>query len=269
MTVISPSHLAREALKADGVEHSAITTIKAAHDTLCVFCGCIIKKGDSCNPWKKTTTFNDVPMLKARHSNHACEDCSVVAMNLSEPAKVGLKLLQLGKFCIYNKKGTHRVIHKAALAHAIINPPEPPFVFCQGTSMNSEHIIWKAPVSLSKDYFFIQLLNQTFSIDRKRVIAGSESIKKLSELMVENGLKFKNSKAPCFISTDLEIKNTSFGQFRDDLLLLAVQNKDVAMHINSLNALKLGELWAAIIVTIFEPSDENIISLDINLKKKD
>lgn len=266
MQIINASHLARQALLADGTIHESITYLKSSKDTQCMFCGDEIKEGDKCNNWKPLASFNDGAHLKARNSARVCEHCSVVAINESEPKDIGLQLLSKGKFCVYSAEGTRRVMHKDALAFSLINPPEPPFVFTQGSADNAQHVIWKAHVSLSKDYFFVQHGNTTLTIRREKMIEGGDCMKRLKVLMDENELKTGKSKNPAFINTDINLKDINFGQIRSDVLALAIKNDEVCACVNTINKLKVGEVWGAIMITVFEPSTQNMTRLDIKLK---
>lgn len=247
----TPSAIAIEAIRADGIDVKPILLHTAPIDTQCMACGSPIPEGTPCNTWEIQTTFNDIPHLKNRNTGLVCQDCSVTVIGQSKPKGIMNKLI-LQKHVVYSREGTRVIGKRAAFAHCLLNPPNPPFVMTYGTA-KQQHLVWKAPVSYSKEYFFIQYGNTTWPIRRQVIINAKLIIEQLRDLMVENDMKVDKSKTPMFVNTSFDLSSENFGQFRDDVLNLAFKNEQVHLCIKTLKQLKFGELWAALLISVFEP----------------
>lgn len=118
--------------------------------------------GTPATPFKAGSSFMDHPFLYRENPTGRLISGYVAAL-LSKPlmAKIYNTLITRdGAF----KIGTFN-FRKYVLNHL----PEPPFIFACGSTMNTQHVVWKAPVSYSKDPFLVQIGPRSWPVHLSRV----------------------------------------------------------------------------------------------------
>lgn len=253
---LSPTHLAasvlEDELKRVGVSVEGL--MEAEEDAQCAMCGVSIQDGEKCSPWKIPQKFNDTNELANRNSSVICSCCR---------ALIGTEYLRYGGNAVIAESGAFNLNKYAAMAYVLENPPEPPFVMTRRTG-NSQHVIWRTPVSLSRDYYFFRLGLSLFSIRRQAILNGRKAIQRLRELMGDTGMNVGKAKMPCFVNFDLELNDPRHGRLRDDVLALGDESKEAHDCIDVIKELKPGELWATGVITMFEGDPELLVPLTLS-----
>ena len=146
MSIISASKIAIEALGLKPVGSVS------PEDTLCAVCGCEIKKGDLYDEdMVLPESFTNYSSLANPSGKHRCGNCTAVMTR---------KEFQMGwSTSIMSEEGYFQLLRKEHRAWFLLNPPEPPFAIGIQVSQQ-QHIIWRAPVSLSKDIIFMRIGEQ-------------------------------------------------------------------------------------------------------------
>lgn len=106
------------------------------------------------------TSFHDEPDLAARHSQYVSE--------------WGLNMFR-GEFlkgagnAVITEDGFFKFSTAKDIAYWLLYPPTKPFLMVKKTIMNPQHVIWKAPINLSNQIFFIQQGSGILKVNRKNV----------------------------------------------------------------------------------------------------
>lgn len=113
----------------------------------CALCGLPISVGDLNAPLVLGSGFMDDLSMAGRGSKIVCGFCTplLTADNLR---KTGYGVFSISGVLPFRKW--------ADIAEAISNPPEPPFVMVYATA-NNQHMAWRAPVSYSKELFYVRV----------------------------------------------------------------------------------------------------------------
>jgi CRISPR type IV-associated protein Csf1 len=134
------------------------------HPVICSHCGKPIGPGDPHTPVKVGEFFSDTRDL-ASDSGVVCGGCIVLRAKKSMNGLSFMVLTPTGLFPIAQS------IHKAWL---FLTPPEPPFVAVH-TSATMQHLVWRTPVTLSKELIFLRRGSDLFTI-RPKVLRASLNI---------------------------------------------------------------------------------------------
>lgn len=176
--------LARSALGIDTAEKRAklglkepAKTAKADADRLCFMCEGLIEEGESYLPKVPFSSgFMDGPQL-----NHSYEGACLKCISLM-PKPVMDKL----KRAIITQDEILNIFGHGPAAYMLLNPPKPPFTVIYSLTNNSQHLIWKAPVTLDPDLWQIQAGDTRLTVDRKKAIKAAEICGKIA---ADNKLK--------------------------------------------------------------------------------
>lgn len=143
------------ACKAVGL-HAAEPDLEELRDgTACVTCGMPLATGDLVARWSPKDSFTDHPALANQNGCYVCQDCHVVLNN----GDFSQRWLQT----IFHETGCYQTASADMRAYALLNPPPPPFVWVLG-DQKVQHIVWKAPVTLSHEAIFIRFGERTLRI---------------------------------------------------------------------------------------------------------
>jgi CRISPR type IV-associated protein Csf1 len=132
-----------------------------------------------------------------------------------------------------------RPTHKKWL---LLNPPEPPFVFLQ-TDSKLSHMIWRTPVTLSKELWYVRLGARLIVV---RLPVVHEALKRFNQI----AQRFDHSKHKWvpnhpFTSLDFELRNPNCWRIRNDLGPYLERG-----DLDFITTLQPGEYWALAILTI-------------------
>jgi CRISPR type IV-associated protein Csf1 len=234
-TAISPSAVYRAAAKLTPTGNDIVPS-----DTHCVMCAAKLAAGTKANrlifKGKDITfddAFNNKLDLRAMTGSHVCGDCSVLW------SKDWMQKYSKSFAC---SEGVFSLAKNEDIAALALNPPSPPFVAIFSTKQQ-QHMIWRTPVSYSKDYFFVRVDGDVLSINRPKLLAAWETYRRIEQIMAEvkpEG-KARNLKPPAAMF-DRELASSRMGMVRADVEELLKQTGNAAL-IAQLHALSAGEWW--------------------------
>lgn len=209
--------------------------------TVCVFCGDTIAVGTLCSRFRPGDTFMDGPELCARDTakDVVCGYCIHLT---TKPVMQSTQYV-----CITTKQ----VLPMRQLAHKkwlLLHPPEPPFVVVQSDTQLA-HLIWRTPVTQSKDLWYVRLGKRQLIVRMPLVREALQRFAALADRVPIAQPKTKKSKeAPRlrspFTSLGYELDDLDFWKIRSDVRPY-LKPDDLAM----INSLRPGEYWALAILT--------------------
>jgi CRISPR type IV-associated protein Csf1 len=232
--VFSPSEVVVTALgrEPDGVP--------AKHKGVCGYCGRQINPGDMSIPFAAGAAFMDDLSLAARGSAWTCGYCAVLL------GAEGLRISGYGMFSI--EDGAIPFRKWGDIAKALENPGKPPFVAVYATA-NNQHMAWRAPVSLSRDVFYVRVGLRDLRIRRPFALRAVEAATRIGEFMGIAPTKSSLSHPFAVLAPDL--KDHAHGQLRTSAtskakgkVLLDEAREALPEEFYYLDNLSLGETWA-------------------------
>lgn len=232
MDLISPSAIYRDAA---GLTPSGADVVP--EDTHCVMCAGSIAAGALAHKVTHKSfddAFNNKLDLKAMTGTHICGDCDVLW------TKDWMQRYSKSFAC---NEGVFSLAKNEDLCALVLNPPQPPFVAIFSTKQQ-QHMIWRTPVSYSRDYFFVRVDGDVVTIRRPLVLSALKAYHKAEEVMAtvkpEGRATFLKPPAALF---SRELASSKMGQLRADVEALLRQTGHEAI-IEELHALGIGEWWA-------------------------
>jgi len=146
----------------------------------------------------------------------------------------------------------HKLTHKKWL---LLHPPEPPFVVLQSDAKLA-HMVWRTPVTISKDLWYVRLGKRQLIVRMPLVRAALECFASVADRFASVQPQTKKGAAPPRLLSPF----ATLGYNLDDLDLWRIRS-DVRPYLNSndfdqIHKLRLGEYWAlAILCTKKEPTN--------------
>lgn len=208
-------------LKTDGIE--------AKESLGCVLCGRRIKPGERYSRWIPGPNFTDGPSLTHRQdARFQCEYCAAVL-----PAAVFAKLQRH----VITMEGVYPISKSEHRRWFLESPPEPPFLSVLSDSKRA-HMIWRTPVSRSKDAIFIRVSGRLFCVNRPRVLAASKISSTLAE---RTGYKYcSHPFASTEVTRNKDTDNTmEFGRIRPHVgAVLTSEERNLFLSLSP------GDVWA-------------------------
>ncbi len=199
----------------------------------CVMCGRVILPGEHRSIFRPSSSFMDDAELCARdRSTKVCGFC----VHLTNKAL----MLKTQLVCITSDQ----VIPAAKMAHKkwlLLNPPEPPFVFLQ-TDCKLSHMIWRTPLTVSKDMWYVRLGGRQLTV---RLPLVNKAVKRFAAIAERfEATKPKQPLRHPFTSLDFELRNVNAWRIRGDVEpFLDAHDSEL------ITKLRPGEFWALAIMT--------------------
>lgn len=185
------------------------------HLKQCCMCGRDIPSGMPSVSFKASESFMDGRALVG----DGREICGYCAAHWNKKTMMALQ-----KFCATEHKAwkLYAGVHRAWMLE---NLPDEPFVFCLSDS-KLQHLVWRTPVSLSRDFFRIRFGNRIFDIRRKVIFQGRDLSLEISNALAEDDSKDKKGKRRGkpkvakhpFVTVDSAMSHSRFGALRHDFL---------------------------------------------------
>lgn len=208
--------------------------------SVCAMCGLQINEGDLQAPLPYGQAFTDDLSLAARGSNCVCGYCATLST---------LEGLRGAGFGVFSGGGVKPFRKWQDIAHALLNPPEPPFVITYSTA-NSQHMGWRAPVNLSRDMFMVRMGLRDLLIRRHVLHAAVEASALLGNLpgvRPKTTIATRKTLLNPFLNMSPDLKEPSHGRLHPGLFLGDALKEWTAKHeeaLQLLRSLSLGESWA-------------------------
>lgn len=213
-------------------------------DTYCIMCAAALPKGTlAARPTGKKPhetakkivgdSFNNKLHLRAMTGTHVCGHCVALWSND-----------WLGKYSksFACSEGVFFLQSNDDVAAFLLKPPEPPFVAVFSTK-KKQHMVWRTPVSYSKDLFFVRIDDDVLTIRRAALLAGWEALRRaeavMSEVRPDGKARYLKPPAALFAR---ELNSAKVGMLRQDVESLLRQTENDAL-IRTINSLSIGEWW--------------------------
>lgn len=197
----------------------------------CALCGRAIPAGDYCEPFKPTSGFTDCASLAAPASRTVCWQCKALWSK---------DFLMTYAKSVITPAGFFRFASNAAIASAMLSPPEPPFVLIYSTAQQ-QHLIWRTPINLSRERFVIRFGIRLITVSHRRLLAGVTAMDTLFAAADAAGIKHATTPWPA-ADRDLEF---AYAPIDPRLIELRDTNREEFAAISQLTP---GECWALSII---------------------
>lgn len=219
-------------------------------DTNCNCCGRPIKSGDPAHPLKVSDAFMDDAWF-ANRSGQVCPFCNAMLSS-----RVSKKLGSANAI-VYTEEGAFPIAKDNHRTWFLLAPPKKPFVVTASSTINFQHVVWKAPVTLSPDMIFVAWPTRIMTIRHRVLIRAVEACSRIAQevaLLKEtasNDPKKKKKKRGSvkalshpYICLDRNLGDLNHGLIRPDINALATESESLAADLRFLETLSLGETWA-------------------------
>ncbi|MBE7540621.1 MAG: hypothetical protein KJZ92_16515 [Rhodocyclaceae bacterium] len=259
--IISPSAIALQAL---GLQPSGNFKATAAGPAMrCSMCGVGIEPGSLYDKLDLPESFTNKLAMAIPGGEHICGACKTV---MGEGA-----FQQSLATAIVSTKGYFPIMKKENRAWAFLDPPESPF-FVTIQNAQQQHVVWRAPVSLSREIILVRVGEQVLRLRRQKLKAAREIVLRLDDfrhrISVHDGKARKPKKAAAaqdaaespFVA-DWKYQSADGGvmkQWYRDLVAAGNVPEEEQAVLSSLNA---GEVWALQAVlhrTPVEPESKSV-----------
>lgn len=237
----SASAIACEAL---GIKPDGIPAKTAGR---CAYCGAPIAAGELCVPFAPSGAFTNGPDLAARGSRICCPPCGYV---VTTP---GLMATQRG---VFSRAGVQPFSKWADMRSALLDPPDPPFIMVSATRKN-QHMVWRAPVNLSREQFYVRVGDMDLLVQParlNRLVACCAIVKGVMERAKQQTKptsKTKPEKASTmlphpFVGFSTDVKEPVVGLLALDFAKLDAldESSEYQAALTALQTMTTGECWA-------------------------
>lgn len=241
MTTLSPSALYRSAARL-APSASGVTT----SDSHCVMCAAELPQGTPANPVTKHTfgdAFNNTLDLRARTGSYVCGDCEALWCQ---------DWMQKYSKTFACEAGVFKLASNEHLAGFLANPPEPPFCAIFSTKQQ-QHMIWRTPVSLSKDYFIVRLDSELLTIRRPLLMEAWRAYRHAESVMATTALARTGRKLKppaALFSRELAAPVVGLRPDVEDLM----RQTGNGWVLETLSKLSIGEWWGLGALRHFDPA---------------
>lgn len=200
----------------------------------CAVCGAQIEAGEPFESLSLPRTFTNHASLAIPKGDWRCGACSAI---------MGNSEFQMGASTILVcSEGIFPIVRKEHRAWAFLTPPEPPFVIAIQNA-KQQHVIWRAPVTLSKDLITLRLGEQIFRLRRQKLLECVEVAKRLDAVRRTAGRPMKDVIESPFVN-DWKFQSANGGQLKGWVWKLKEGQEIDQTDFAALTELNGGEAWA-------------------------
>lgn len=226
----------------DSLGIAPIGTEKATTPGLCVMCGTGYAIGATVEPFAPGDSFTEYADLQNPTGSHICGACNATWRK---------EFMQNYTKSVVCSEGLFPFFSNDAVAYWLLNPPQPPYAMFISTQQLG-HIVWKAPVSHSRDLMIVRYNDKILKIRRGHLLESIEAARYLSERLCEAAnsatqAKGRKKATRDFINPmilDRSLERTNHGQFKAEVSDLAANDSIAASSIATLQRATVGETWA-------------------------
>lgn len=138
---------------------------------------------------------------------------------------------------IVTSGGVFKINKWDSISHWLRNPPEPPFVVLYSTSMNPQHIAWKASFTLDKDFWSIQVGGRSLPMRRPLALKAEQACIHIAASTGRKAFYPFRSNSIDLSEPGFMTPSVSYEKIRRD-------HPELEDDFKTLDSLKLGEVWA-------------------------
>lgn len=234
--ITSPSHLAIAAL---GLAPEG--TMACPENSSCAVCGSLIHEGDLVDGLALPDSFTSRAALAHPEGSYRCGACTAV---MTRP-----EFQMSFSTAIFNRDGYYSIARKENRSWAFLTPPEPPFAICIQNAQQ-QHVVWRAPVSLSKDILMVRVGEQVIRLRRPALVAARSVALMLNEQLAQSDVKRKPGRPESaeFIrspfTADWKLQTVGGGRPASWVSDLVEKGQVQPADLAPLECLNGGEVWA-------------------------
>lgn len=200
----------------------------------CSVCGAPIHAGDPVDPLSFPASFTNRASLAVPGGAWRCGACTAI---------MSRGIFQLGAAnVLIHASGIYPILKREHRAWAFLEPPEPPFAICLQDA-KQQHVVWRAPVTLSRDFLMLRLGEKVFRLRRQHLLDAREEAIRLNSLRTAPG-RPPNAIADSPFFIHWKMQNTSSGRFKSWFWDLVQQGKVQLSDVPALCSLTGPEIWA-------------------------
>ena len=206
-------------------------------DQVCALTGTLVPAGvEGLVPWQAGVTFRDQYDIVDRQSSYVAQHTAAI---LERP------YMQKYSKSVISPDGWFKFATTHDVAWFLLNPPTPPFVMIFGIA-KMEHLLWRTPLSLSRELFFVRLGHRLLRINHARLLAIHATQASCVDAVNDwcEAEQRKPINAP-FLPIGRELNIATSGMVHPALLDAAEAGiQPAADYIAQFRELSSGELWA-------------------------
>lgn len=206
----------------------------------CSLCGKKLHKGDPFKPFKPASTFVDQAGLTA-DGQLSCGYCALV-FGRKTPSGIPLGNVLQKQNTLILESGIYPLNKNVHVAWFLKQTPEPPFVACIRTA-KSQHVAWKAPVTLSLDAMSVQIGDQNTIIRREflfgTIIPAAERLG--AALKAHTG---KDREPHPFLRMNFSTPIGTAGMLHPSIPDVVKDDEDLKHDLKTVLQATIGETWA-------------------------
>ena len=206
-------------------------------DEICSLTGETVPAGvEGLVPWKAGPRFRDQYDIVDRTSSYVAQHTAAI---LERP------YMQKYSKSVISSDGWFKFATTHDVAWFLLNPPTPPFVMiCSLAKM--EHLLWRTPLSLSRELFFVRLGQRLLRVRHRSLLAVHEAQQQCVEAINAwcKEQQLTPIKAP-FLPIGRELKIATSGMLHPRVYEAAAAGvREAQDYRNRFRRLSSGELWA-------------------------
>ena len=213
-------------------------------DIACAFCGRPIRTGDLHIPKTIGDNFMDASALASPGHGTVCGWCAACKSK---------SFLGRAGGAVFTKDGAYPIMKDDNRAWFLLTPPEPPFIVIMKSISNSQHLVWRAPMTYSTEAIQLRFGPNVLTIRHSVLMKAVAICQELGDAVTtarqekETGKKKAKEVKPvnhpfAFLSRDL--KDPRGAAFVRGALDLAKADPKIDAQLEFLRRLTDGELWA-------------------------
>lgn len=232
MSLLSPSQLV---LAATGLPPEGSDTCDERHTGLgCAVCGVGLVTGEAVDALALPPSFTNHSSLAHPGQSWRCGACTAVMTR---------SVFQMGASSVLvSREGIFPIARKEHRSWAFLTPPEPPFIVAVQNAQQ-QHVIWRSPVTLSKDLILVRVGEQIVKIRRPLLLQACEEAKLIQSVKKEKGRPIKDGIDNPLVG-DWKLQSSSGGQLKNFVYKLLNEQIVTSSQIPALLSLNAGEAWA-------------------------
>ncbi len=218
------------------------------NDSNCAMCGTPLVAGDRATRVTKQTfdaSFNNKADLRAPGSKYLCGHCVTLWSG---------EWMQRHSRTFATEDNVYKFASNEQQAAFLLNPPSPPFCAIFNTRQQ-QHMIWRTPVSHSREAYFVRVDGELLQIRQTRLIDAWRAYRQTEQIMSEHPLsrtgKTLNPPAALFAR---DLGSRKHGQLRADVVEL-LQETGHAAIVETMAGLTIGEWWALNVIRHYDPEN--------------
>jgi CRISPR type IV-associated protein Csf1 len=219
----------------------------------CAVCGATLQPGDPVDNLNLPPSFTNHTSLAIPGGAWRCGACTTIMTRGVFQMGASTVLISAG--------GIFPIVRKEHRAWAFLTPPEPPFAIAIQNA-KQQHVIWRAPVTLSKDLIFVRVGEQLMRIRHPLLMSARGEALALDVLNRSRGRPVKGAAENPFVN-DWRLQSATGGRFKGWLWNLLKEASVSREDIKALTQLNGAEAWALTAALHDHPEQPESISPSI------